>query len=519
MGHQVYILAGQSNARAMRDSIARTLDMKHGVTGYTLVTVSAPGAPLTYKRADADWAASDELGQLLVSQTLTALEAQTEAEIAGLIWIQGEADTYAIAPSHAYQGALTSLLDNWRDTVLAAHTQSGANTAGISVAQLSRNAGGGVDRDNWSNITAQQLAYGAGEALVQIVDPDQIAASSGLAPAEMFADGLHYSEVYKPALADALVRALNAPVTGDALSGTSSDDTLTGTQNADILTGGSGDDTYIFNHPEDRITETEDQGIDTIIALHDVQLAAISAHVEAVLLAGGAPLSVKGNTLDNHLTGNSGDNRLEGGEGVDVLAGAGGADRLIDLLGGDLLIGGDGDDRYRLHASGSRIEEREGGGHDRVVSSVDFTLRFHSQHIEDLTLTGRTDLSGTGNGLGNRITGNRGENRLDGAWGDDLLLGRAGADTLIGHRGDDDLAGGRGADVFVFRLDHGPGHDRILDFDSARDRLDFDQGIRSLGLIAEQTNDGGLIRWSPENSVLLVGTDIGELPPDWGLAL
>ncbi|MEX0337721.1 MAG: sialate O-acetylesterase [Arenibacterium sp.] len=397
----------------MRDSIQKQLEIKHGSNGFTLVTVSAPGAPLTYKRADLDWAASGELGKTLVRETLSALGAHDDAQVAGLIWIQGEADTYAIARSDGYQKALSDLVEGWRNTVFEAVQNPSLLDANISVAQLSAYASGGIGRSNWLEVAAQQIAFGASDARVKTIRPDDIAATKGISSEEMFADGLHYSALFQPAFAEALIQALYLPVE-EPDRGTDQNDVLRGTTGADVLWGENGDDTYIFNHINDRVVENADQGRDLVIALRDVNLARVSPHVEDALLAGAAPLNMKGNELGNHLTGNRGDNRIEGGAGADILLGAGGADRLIDRFGADRLVGGAGDDTYRLYASGSRITEEKNGGHDRVIASVDITLRFHSQELEDLTLLGRADLNGTGNGLSNQITGNRGANRLDG---------------------------------------------------------------------------------------------------------
>ena len=516
MGHPVYILAGQSNARAMRDSIQRVLEAKHGTGGYTLVTVAEPGAPLTYKRPDADWAASDELGQTLISQTHAALAGHSDVEVAGLIWIQGEADTYAIARADIYQDALSSLIDAWREAVFAATQNSSVLSAKVSLAQLSTHASGGTGRENWSGVIAQQFAYGAGDPRVETIDPDEIAKNKGVLPSDMFFDGLHYSAGFQPGFAEALIEALNRPVTGTGI-GTSGDDTLFGTPEADTLSGGRGNDTYVFNDLNDRIVEQADQGNDVVIALRDINLADVSPHVEEVVLAGNAPFSAKGNGQDNRLTGNGGDNRLDGGTGTDILLGAAGADLLVDRLGGDRLIGGAGDDTYRLYAKGSRITEESDGGHDHVIASTDFTLRFHSQYLEDLTLTGRADLNGTGNGLANRMTGNRRDNRLDGAWGDDVLKGRAGSDVLIGHRGNDTMTGGRGADVFVFRAHHGAGHDRITDFDPQRDRLDFgpDVSFDEVEISVARDGDGLILSWAFDQSVLLVGVESVNVLPEW----
>ncbi|MFD2856401.1 hypothetical protein ACFSZS_18825 [Seohaeicola zhoushanensis] len=98
---------------------------------------------------------------------------------------------------------------------------------------------------------------------------------------------------------------------------------------------------------------------------------------------------------------------------------------------------------------GDRIVELEGEGHDTVLAARSVSLRFHSQFIEDLVLTGTGDTDGTGNGLDNLLIGNRGDNRLDGAWGDDVLRGGGGDDVLVDAVGANRLIGGAGNDTYV----------------------------------------------------------------------
>jgi Ca2+-binding RTX toxin-like protein len=67
-------------------------------------------------------------------------------------------------------------------------------------------------------------------------------------------------------------------------------------------------------------------------------------------------------------------------------------------------------------------------GVDTVQSSVNYVL---GSNVENLSLTGSANLSGTGNALDNVITGNNGNNILAGLVGADMLTGGAGADRFV----------------------------------------------------------------------------------------
>ncbi|TPW15199.1 MAG: hypothetical protein FD130_1249, partial [Halothiobacillaceae bacterium] len=65
--------------------------------------------------------------------------------------------------------------------------------------------------------------------------------------------------------------------------------------------------------------------------------------------------------------------------------------------------------------------------------SISCTL---TANVENLTLLGTTDLTGTGNTLNNVLTGNSGANLLAGGLGNDTLKGGTGNDTYQFNRGD-----------------------------------------------------------------------------------
>ena len=245
----------------------------------------------------------------------------------------------------------------------------------------------------------------------------------------------------------------------DTLLGGGGTDRLDGGLGADLMEGGAGDDTYIVDHADDVVVEGAGGGLDRVIASLSWTLG---SEVERLSLSGAADLDGTGNALANRLYGNAGANRLDGGDGndtlignagADTLLGGGGADRLDGGLDADWMEGGAGDDTYTVDHAGDVVVEEAGGGRDRVVASLSWTL---GAEVERLSLSGTADLDGTGNALANRLDGNAGANRLEGDEGNDTLYGNAGADTLLGGGGADLLQGGEGDDS----LDGGAGLDR-----------------------------------------------------------
>ena len=161
------------------------------------------------------------------------------------------------------------------------------------------------------------------------------------------------------------------------------------------------------------------------------------------------------------------------GNGVDVL------DTRKGTIHGS-VIGGGGSDVYRIAQSGLHIVEEVGNGDERVEAWATYLL---DDNVEDLTLKGKANLDGAGNGGENTIFGNKGNN---------ALAGNGGGDVLNGWLGNDVLEGGAGDDTFTFQRDGD--RDRIVDFEQGSDLIHMIfEGVNSFddieGNISQHGND------------------------------
>ncbi|NOT13983.1 MAG: matrixin family metalloprotease [Methylotenera sp.] len=147
--------------------------------------------------------------------------------------------------------------------------------------------------------------------------------------------------------------------------------------------------------------------------------------------------NAKGGNGNDKLIGNSANNKLESGLGNDTLEGG---------AGSDTLEGGAGSDKYIITDNLDTVIEVQTGGIDFVESAVTFTL---TQYLENLTLTGITNINGSGNAYNNKLMGNSAKNMLWGDAGADTLIGGAGNDTLNGGAGVDRMEGGSDSDLYI----------------------------------------------------------------------
>ena len=159
--------------------------------------------------------------------------------------------------------------------------------------------------------------------------------------------------------------------------------------------------------------------------------------------------TIYGNSGSNNLTGTSANDFIYGYGGNDTLTGLAGNDLLDGGTGIDTMIGGAGDDTYLVDSYSDVITELAGGGVDTIKTSLSYTLL--ENYVNNLTLTGSSNLNGTGNSYNNVITGNSGNNILEGKAGIDTLIGGAGDDTYLVDSTTDVITelAGQGVDTVV----------------------------------------------------------------------
>ncbi len=209
------------------------------------------------------------------------------------------------------------------------------------------------------------------------------------------------------------------------LQGNDGSDLLDGGAGSDSMAGGKGDDIYVVGEAGDEVTESGDEGDDTVQAAINLTLG---NNLENLVLTGGANAGT-GNALGNIITGNAGlANVLNGGAGADT------------------LVGGALGDTYYVDTSMDAALELEGGGVDLVIATGNYAL---GDHLEDLNLAGIDNINGYGNDLGNTIAGNNGNNQIDGGNGVDTASYAGAAAGVVVNLGTGQASGGGGSDTLL----------------------------------------------------------------------
>lgn len=238
----------------------------------------------------------------------------------------------------------------------------------------------------------------------------------------VFSDGsiITSSEIYN--LININPNIISGTNSNDNLKGTWLNETIDGGIGEDTMRGGIGDDTYYVDNTGDVIIEYQNEGNDKVISSANYT---VSSNIENLILTGNSNINATGNNLNNVITGNSGNNLLDGKAGADV------------------LTGGLGNDIYFVDNISDIVTEKINEGTDTVNSSISYTL---SSNFENLTLTGNSNINGTGNNSNNDIVGNSGNNILTGGLGDDSYIFNTnwGHDVIQDVSGNDSIKFGTG---------------------------------------------------------------------------
>lgn len=236
----------------------------------------------------------------------------------------------------------------------------------------------------------------------------------------------------------------------DTLQGGLGNDTLDGGNGVDSLVGGAGDDTYVLADLNDVIVELAGGGSDTVrVSVNGYVLA---GEIENITLAG-AVTSATGNALNNVLTGGTGNDTLDGGAGNDTLNGGAGSDSLIGGAGNDSMVGGAGNDTYVLADAGDVIIEAATANEiDTVQTALTSASLANFTNVENLTYTGSSAFSGTGNASNNTLISGAGNDSLNGGAGADVMNGGAGDDTYTVDNAGDTVTDSAGIDTILTSL-------------------------------------------------------------------
>lgn len=237
------------------------------------------------------------------------------------------------------------------------------------------------------------------------------------------------------------------------------------------VSGGLGNDTYTITSENQKIIESPDSGIDTVLANFSYQLPSNVENFTNTAPAGGMvsqALKLTGNLLNNKISSlnqkslidsGAGNDEITTGLGSDTIDAGAGDDKISSAFSinngksqSDFIYGRDGNDYI---SSGTGSDTIYGGNGNDTIRSVDYESSGTSDLIfgddgDDSILSGGagdTIYGGSGNDTinGNNGRGNGGEDLIYGDDGNDSISTGAGSDTIYGGSGNDTIASNTGS--------------------------------------------------------------------------
>lgn len=401
---------------------------------------------------------------LVASEFADYLDGRGQSSATGSV---GDTLSYATASAGVSVNLTTSAVDGAAtgDKILSIESLIGSifnDTLTGTASGNSLNGGLGIDT----------LDGGAGNDTYTITPGDTVIDSAGTADLIIADyDYILAADIENLTLKGTAIYGIgNAAV--NTITGTTGNNVLDGGGAADTLIGLAGNDTYIVADSGVVITEAASAGTDIVWSSVDYTLT--DTDVENLRLMGTTAIDGTGNSANNIIYANSGANTLDGaagtkdtlsyqfgatagvtvslalgtatgGSGSDTisgfenLVGSNYADSLTGKSGVNELTGGRGNDSYFVDGL-DVVFESSNQGTDLITASVNYSLNTPAlANVENLTLTGASADTATGNGLNNVLTGGGvAGTTLIGNGGNDTLIGGAGAGkTLIGGAGND----------------------------------------------------------------------------------
>ncbi|SFB84790.1 sialate O-acetylesterase [Tropicimonas isoalkanivorans] len=410
MGKQpIVIVAGQSNATMppLPIAVSQQLAEMGAIVVHYAVSGSALSAHRYYQDND-DWDPSGEPG---AGELLDDLYARVDsivdpgkpghiegAHVAGMIWVQGEADAGLSETAADYKANLKLL----HADVTARY---GAHDMVVSLLSedVSAERREGLWQDSaeqengWATVRQAQMAVAAKDASVLSVDPDTVAAGQGFTVEDMFQDDrIHYEPDFAALLGQELASTLSVSGDADIQVGTQGNDWFKVSARAPVqqMLGFTQYDTADFSNlrhgvwvknylGEMAVAHERGNATELTVSMVSVEAAKGTSYADVFVLgrqmhtvdaSGGADKVIgwgRGRDVidlgagDDVASGRGGRDIIHGENGRDVLRGNGGADRLFGDAGRDKLVGGAG--RDKLVGGAGNDELRPGGGEDRII--------------------------------------------------------------------------------------------------------------------------------------------------------
>ena len=337
---------------------------------------------------------------------------------------------------------------------LPSGTGSGGDAQGDTYANIEKVIGSAFADTLSSSTSANTLEGGAGNDVYIVGNQGVIIteAAGGGDDEIRTALSAFYMDTYANVERLTFTGTGNATLFGNAgdnvITGGAGDDILQGLAGADQLVGGAGYDWASYQNSAGVTLDfrtgvhTGDAAGDTFSSIEAITGSSWNdifvSGADAFRFNGGAGFdtvdysaSAAAITVDlSSGSGSGGDAQGDSYVNMERVVGSAFADTLSSSTSGHMLEGGAGDDIYIVGNQGVTVTEAASGGTDEIRTALaTFSMAAYA-NVENLTYTGTSAATLTGNASDNVITGGAGNDWLQGGAGADQFIGGAGTDWV-----------------------------------------------------------------------------------------